>query len=229
MTTTRKKFQPGDYKRVVGFLRELYRDYAQQGDVPYWLPQRWEYAEYLVCPLHKDRGIIPDWKETVHYWEDDQGELVALICSETPDEQIFILTRPDYRYLEAEMIEFAEAEIVPHIVQKKELKVWARDNDQQLQALLTGHGYAMCPEVEYLNWIDLKADLPGFELPEGYLMHDMVNEEGLDLQKKIDSMTAAFESKTYPAAIYRDMQKGPSYRKEYDLYTTDQNGVVCSF
>jgi GNAT superfamily N-acetyltransferase len=67
------------------------------------------------------------------------------------------------------------------------------------------------------------------QMPEGYCLHDMTSEEGLDLKQKIASMTGAFDSEPYPLDIYRNMQCAPSYRKEFDLYTTDSAGNISSF
>jgi hypothetical protein len=82
--------------------------------------------------------------------------------------------------------------------------------------------------VEYLNWRDLREPLPEVKIPEGFTLYDMVSEDGLDLQHKIDQGTGAFNSATYPVEIYRQAQNGPSYRKEYDLYTTDSDGNISS-
>ena len=61
-------------------------------------------------------------------------------------------------------------------------------------------------------------------MPDGYTLNSMVSEGGLDLQHKITRMTGAFDSEPYPIHIYRNMQGANFYRKEFDLYSTDNYG-----
>jgi len=126
------------------------------------------------------------------------------------------------------MIHKAE-KVIKEIVKQNTIKLWSDDSDTFRNLTLVNLGYTKNEEVEYLNWIDLKEAIPEFRLPEGYTVHNMVDETGLDLQHKIDKITAAFDSPTYPVEIYRNLQKGPSYRKDFDLYTTDSKGDVVSF
>jgi len=225
MKTICKKYTPADYDGIIGFFRELHKT---SNHTQYWLPQRFEYAEFFIALLHKNRGVKIDWKETIFLWEDEKGKVVALLCSESPDENIFIFTLPKYRQLEEEMIHKAE-KVIKEIVKQNTIKLWSDDSDTFRNLTLVNLGYTKNEEVEYLNWIDLKEAIPEFRLPEGHTVHNMVDETGLDLQHKIDKITAAFDSPTYPVEIYRNLQKGPSYRKDFDLYTTDSKGDVVSF
>ncbi len=225
MKTISKKYTPADYDRIIEFFRELHQTSEH---TQYWLPQRFEYAEFFVALLNKSRGAELDWKETIFYWEDEKGKIVALLCSENPDENIFIFTLPEYRQLEGEMIHKAE-KVIKEVVKNNTIKLWCDDSDIFRKQTLSSLKYAENEEVEYLNWIDLTGAIPVFKLPERYAVHDMVDETGLDLQHKIDKITAAFDSPTYPVEIYRSLQKGPSYRKEFDFYTTDSKGEVVSF
>ena len=76
--------------------------------------------------------------------------------------------------------------------------------------------------MNYLNWRELDKELPEIRMPDGYTLNNMVNEESLDLQHKINRMTGAFDSKPYPAYIYRNMQCGHSYKKELDTINNFQ-------
>lgn len=226
MAATYRKFSADDYDRAFNFFRELYR---ASENVPHWLTGRWEYTEYLVSPLLKYRGSPVDWKDTIYLWETDSGEIVAVLCSENPDENIFIHTRPEFRYLEEEMITVAEERVISGTLHKSSAYIWCQRGDAYRESLLRERGYKQQPFVEYLNWRDLDKPLPETKMPDGYTFHDMVSEEGLDLQHKITRMTGAFDSESYPIDIYRNMQRGPSYKKEFDLYSTDRDGNVTSF
>lgn len=226
MRTKIKKYQLEDYGRVFNFFRELYRECEK---VPFWLPARWEYAEYLISPLHKGRNYLIDWKETIYLWEDNNGKIVGVLCSESPDENIFVHSKPDFTHIEEEMIIFAEDKIISEILQKPKIDIWCQEDNSYRESVLQSRGYKRQEVVEYLNWRDLSEDLPETELPSGYTLHNMVTEEALNLLHKIERLTGAFDSKPYPIEVYRTMQSGPSYRNEFDLYTTDLNGEVTSF
>ena len=221
-----RKYNVNDYDRGFNFFRELYRE---SYNVPHWLPIRWEYAEYLVSLLMKDRGSTIDWKETIYVWETDAGKVVAILCSENPDENIYIHAEREFRYLEDEMVDVAEKQIITSTLNKSKIIIWCQSGDSYRESLLKKRGYQKQEIVAYMNWRDLNEPVPEVKMPEGYTLHNMVNEEGLDLQRKIDRMASAFDSKTYPVEVYRNMQRGPSYRKEFDLYTTDSDGNVTSF
>jgi len=225
-STTCRRYDPGDYDRGIDFFRRLYRS---SDAVPFWLPQRWEYAEYLVSPLNRNRGYSHDWEETIYLWESSSGEVVGVLCSENPDSDIFVHTMPDYRHLEKEMIEVAEERIVRRTLGLSDIRVWCASGDSFRESLLRSRRYEKTGDIEYLNWRDLAGSVPDLSLPEGHSLHDMVSEYGLDLQHKIDRMTGAFDSPTYPAEIYRNMQRGFSYRKSLDLYSTDSRGNITSF
>ena len=226
MAVTCRKYKINDYNNVINFFRGLYR---VSDNVPFWLPSRWEYAEYLVSPLHKYGGSSIDWKETIYLWETDTGEIAAVLCSENPDENIFIHTMPEFRYLEEDMIDIAEEKIISGTLDRSRINVWCQQDDIYREDILQKRGYEKQKAVDYLNWRDLDKRLPDIKRPDGYTIHDMVSEEGLDLQHKIARMTGAFDSRPYPVDIYRIMQSAPSYRKEFDLYTTDTDGNVTSF
>ncbi len=226
MSVAYRKYHENDYSCALDFFRHLYR---VSDNVPFWLPSRWEYAEYLVSPLLNYGNLSIDWKETIYLWETDTGVITAILCSENPDTNIFLHTRPEFRYLEEEMVCVAEEQIISGTLSKSEINIWCQSGDTFRELVLQRRGYEKQSAVEYLNWRDLDQQLPKIKIPDGYTLHNMVSEEGLDLQHKINRMTSAFNSKPYPIGIYRRMQHAHSYRKEFDLYTTDRFGRVTSF
>jgi hypothetical protein len=226
MKISYRKYNKNDYNGVIDFFRNLYRE---SSIVPFWLLQRWEYSEFFVSLLHKHRGSTIDWKDTIYLWETATEGIVAVLCSESPDENIYIHIKSNYRFLEDEIINIAENKVVSELLNKPNIRIWCQEGDKYRESLLQQKGYIKGLDVEYLNWRNLEEDLPEFKLPEGYTIHDMVNEEGLNLQQKIIQITAAFNSDPYPNEIYRNLQRGQSYRKKFDLYTTESDGNVCSF
>ena len=76
MVSTYRKYNVNDYDRTLNFFRELHR---VSDNVPFWLPSRWEYTDYLLSPLLKYRGTFIDWKETIYLWETNTNEIVAIL------------------------------------------------------------------------------------------------------------------------------------------------------
>jgi GNAT superfamily N-acetyltransferase len=226
MVATYRKYNENDYGRALDFFRHLYR---VSDSVPFWLPLHWEYAEHLVSPLLNYGNSSIDWKETIYLWETNTGVIAAILCSEEPDTNIFLHTSPEFRYLEEEMVYVAEEQIVSGTLNKSKINIWCRSGDTYRELVLQRRGYKKQSDVEYLNWRDLDKQLLKIKIPDGYTLHNMISEESLDLQHKIDRMTGAFNSKPYPIDIYRNMQHAHSYRKEFDLHTTDSDGSVTSF
>ena len=226
MVIRRAKYTKADYDRAIDFFRRLYR---ASDVVPFWLPARFEYAEYLVAPLYQHRGNPIDWKETICLWETGDRDVVGVLCSENPDANMFLHTMPAFSDLLEEMVRFAEEQVVRGVLGLSEIKVWSQRDDPVMEPLLEKNGYQRQKDVEYLNWRDLRVPLDEIRMPAGHSLHDMTSEAGLYLQHKIDRGTGAFDSPTYPIWIYRSMQSGPSYRKDLDLYTTDNQGHVTSF
>jgi ribosomal protein S18 acetylase RimI-like enzyme len=218
-----RSYTPDDYPRIIAFLRELYTlDIGR----PYWLPARWEYASYLVSPLYLHRGF-PDWTRTIRIWENDDGDIVALVNSENPDKQAYFHVHPAHRDLEGELIQWAEVNIAQTGGGGKELVVWSAEDDAARESLLAARGYVVQEEKDFLLWQDLGRDTPTADMPEGYTLHSM--KESVDLDEKVACMTGAFQSDPYPVRIYRKMQEAPSYRPELDLFTRDARGSIASF
>jgi len=157
MTATYRKYNVNDYGRVINFFRDLYR---ASDNVPFWLPSRWEYAEYLVSPLHKYRGSPIDWKETIYLWETDNSAIVAILCSENPDENIFLHIMPEFRNLEEEMVYIAEERIISGTLNKVNINVWCQNGDSYRESIMLKRGYKKQGFVEYLDWRDLDKQLP---------------------------------------------------------------------
>lgn len=220
-----RSYTVDDYPRVIAFLRQLYQ---LSPDTPYWLPARWEYAAHLVSPLYRHRGF-PDWKQSIRIWEDEQGDVVAVVNSENPDEQAFLHVHPSHRNLESELLAWAETNIGTIKAGRDwvELAVWAIDGDIMREQLLTDRGYIRQDLREHLLLRDLEQSPPIIPLPKDYSVHTML--ESVDLEEKISCMTSAFQSEPYPRQIYETMQRAPSYRPELDLFTRDADGAISSF
>lgn len=212
MTTA--NYSESDYNSVVEFLADLYQ---RDPEHPYWLPSRWEYATYLVCPLHLRRGM-QDWKNYIRLWKDGD-KIVGLALTERPDENMFFMVHPEYRSLEDEMITWAEANVPADKIQ-----IWTREGDVFREKLLEKRGYSCTKPYEYLNWRVLENYTPLSELPAEYTFHSLDDDKFWD--SKIDCTAKAFGSEKVTREIYTFMQSAPSYDRSLDLYIVYKDMVV---
>ena len=219
-----RKYRNEDFQSVYSFLGRLYRSDRNH---PYWLPSRWEYAAYLVSPLYLHRGY-PNWMDTIRIWETHGSEIVAIANSENPDENAFLHSHPKHRYIEEELISWAEDNIavVKGNDERKTLTVWTREEDHYRETMLAERGYVRQNPKDYLKWQFLDNRIPKTNLPSGFRVASL--SEGIDLAGKIECAAKAFRSSEVPAKVYSHMQSAPSYRPNLDLCVLKDYGTVVS-
>lgn len=204
-----------DYNLVIEFLGDLYQADPEH---PYWLPGRWEYAAYLVSPLHLRRGK-PDWKKYIRIWRDG-NTIVGIIHSESPNENVFIHLHPEYGYIKEEMIEWAEN----NILFNKKIKIWLRKGDLATEKLLLDRGYSITTPCDYLNWCSLADYISEVKISDEYTIQSLDDDTYLD--SKIECAAKAFNSEKVTKEIYAFMQRAPSYQRSLDLFILYKKKVV---
>jgi len=218
-----RAYKIGDYELITNFLSEVHKITGTQHS---WLPARFEYAEYLCEPLFTERGLR-SWKETFRIWEEN-GKIVGVILSENPNEEAFIQIHPEYRFLEEEMIEWAETHIALNSDDgTKKLCVAAFENDSFRQEILKRRGFKPHETVEYIKSQSLKCDIPQPQLPDGFKFSSMIDEERM--QNRIESAVAAFEGTLFSLSVYKRLQEAPNYLKELDILIIDENDEIAAF
>lgn len=220
-----RAYKSEDFQRICDFFNDIYKINKNQHS---WLPARWIYAEYLVCPLFTSMGL-PNWHSTIRIWETDAQQIIGVVSSETPDQNVYLQIHPDFRFIENEMIEWAQRylAIIKSETGEKELSIWANDSDQFRMNLLKLSDYVPGDECEYLNAFYFDKPIGENPLPEGYVFKSMA--DGITLEERCLCAEAAFNSSHLTTDIYQLMQSAPLYRKELDLCTVDSEGKVASF
>lgn len=237
MTIMRLYEAERDFMRVRNFLSETFRATEKPLN---WRIERWNYARYFVAPMigayGKEPTTVEDSLDAIHRWEvtnriwEDDGELVAVVCSEHPDlGDAFLLRRPGYDALLAEMLDYVE-KTFPH-PQNGTLTVFAYDYDAPLEALLTSRGYEKQTEHPGYDSVFEIGNLPDLNLPAGFTLQSMVDEN--DIEKRREAFGRGFNHEDpieWPTAFsYRELQKAPDYRPERDLYIVGPEGNYVSF
>jgi hypothetical protein len=128
----------------------------------------------------------PDWKKTIRIWKLDSGEIIAIINSENPDENAFLHTHHEYRYLEEEMISWAEENIAiaKGNTETKILCIWTLEKDDHRERILGKRGYEKQNVREYLKWQFLGKRIPDVSLPEGFSVVSVA--DGVNIRSKIE-------------------------------------------
>ncbi len=203
-----------DYSEVIEFLSQLYRLDSER---PYWLPARWEYATYLCSPLFQELGY-PDWIEFMRIVRDGNS-ILGIVNSENPDHNVFLHTHPEHKYLEDELVAWAEENFKTETV-----SVWTLSDDAHRRAMLEARGYIKEEKNDYLNWCELDEHEPVAPLPEGLEISSFA--KGFDLDSRIECSAGAFDSERFSKEVYCFMQKAPNYDPALDLVLKDGEKVV---
>lgn len=220
-----RNYRDDDFYKVCDFLDTVY---GMNNNQHSWLTARWIYAEYLVCPLFTSKGL-KDWKSSIRIWETLDNQIVGIVSSENPDQNVFLQIHPKYRFIEKEMIEWAEINLAVFNPQeeKKQIAIWTNDSDGIRKEMLSLLGYKKGDECEYLNVFYFDKKFQEYNLPDSYTVKSM--SDGIDILDKCNCAEAAFNSIDLTSSIYIKMQSAPLYRKDLDICVLNDEGKVVSF
>lgn len=239
------KYKPEqDFVRIRDFLVDTCQAFEKPLN---WKLERWNYARYLVAPMLGTYGqeepdfedslkAIRLWEDTIGVWENDEGEIVGVVLTETPVAwhpefgDVFFQRHPQYVFLLGEMLDYAEETFANK--EKNAHVIHIYEYDEPLQALARERGYRKDAEhPEYDSEFIIKGELPEPRLPEGYVLQSMAQESNIELRREI--FGRAFnhpDPSEWPSAFsYEELQKAPDYRKDLDLYIVGSDGeyVAC--
>jgi predicted N-acetyltransferase YhbS len=244
MTTRTKTYDPeNDFLRVRDFLKATYAQFPFPCN---WGLERWNYARYFVAPMLGAYGTedgtpegslkaIRLWEDLVRIWEDDAGEIVGVTCIEHPDPksrqygEIFLQRHPERLDLLEEMIVFGEETYVNPDLNR--VYIWAYDDDANLIGVIRQRGFARREEPcsHHLEYVI--GDLPPQNLPEGFRLQSMADENDIEKRREIFGRGFNHEDpKDWPSAFaYKELQKAPDYHFENDLVIIAPDGtyVAC--
>ena len=221
-----RDYTEGDYKKIIDFLREIYKINKNQHC---WLPSRWEYAEHLVNPLYIERGYS-SWEKFIRIWE-ARGEIVAVAHKEDTC-NAFLQVRPDYRNLEEEMINWVEDNIYEVIEtetgEERKSVIWVNESDSYRKNLVADFGFEKGDTGCYLNMQKLDEEYRP-DLPEGY---SIGGDQELNLLKRYNVIHKSFHPesdnlKEVPGHFLK-MLEAPMYRPDLDIVIESKDGAFAS-
>ncbi|MCC6613721.1 MAG: GNAT family N-acetyltransferase [Anaerolineae bacterium] len=216
-----------------------------EGEEDFWRVRDFLIATYPVTPVgynweirrwdgwrfHREAtDITPEWSERLHLWQTADGQLVGLAHPEYEGSAFFEID-PDYRYLEAEMIEWAETHLAVAQANSaaRVLHLDVMDYDAARQRLLIERGYEQTPyrfSARHLRFG--KRPLPQSEIAPGYHLR-CTEDNDLDFQRMADVLNAGFKRNIHTAAEYRSFVTGsPSFEHELNLVAEAADGSFAA-
>jgi ribosomal protein S18 acetylase RimI-like enzyme len=226
MTTTSRAYQgDADFWKVRDFLISTY---GMNQNHHNWCLGRWGYWVYFITKL--DQNANWRWQDEVRLWETDTGELVGVV---NPEDQgnAFLQVHPDYRHLEGEMIEWAEAHITAPAGDggARRVNMSVYDYDTHRQEILARRGFEKKTEwFGYKRCRSMDKSIAPPAVPEGYTVRALGPDD--DLAQRCIASARAFGSQTpRSAATYHSLQAVPGYRPNLDMVAVAPDGTFVSF
>ncbi len=226
MTIPFRTYHPtNDYTRVSDFLIAHHQPGNLDGN---WIEPAWEY-------MHHHPALDPAILGSIGLWE-QAGEIVAVVHPEWRFGEAFFQFHPDYRYLRAEMLDYAEASLagISSRDGRKYLKAYVNDNDPEFMALVQGRGYALDTEETRPTYrFDIPDPFPPITLPPGFRLTSLAEEpdwakvhqvlwRGFDHGDDVPMSVEEFESR-------RASFDTPKARRDLKIAVAGPNGDFVAF
>jgi mycothiol synthase len=192
-----------------------------------WDMRRLDGKRFYSSDLEADRLL----GRPVQLWEAADGELVGYVLSEGAGDA-HLQVHPDYRYLEEEMITWAEAYLsAPDEDGRSGLEMVVQEYDAHRQRLLAGRGFEKMPYGGMSRYLRLgKGEIPEPAIAEGYTLRTTHPTDLADCQRIADLLNAAFNRDFHNAEEYQNFARcAPSFRQDLDLVMVAPDGSFAAY
>ena len=217
-----------DFWRIRDFLRKAYLKNGRTEKC--WSVLRWDYWRW-----HGIENIAyVDLKKVVFLWENETGEIAALLNPEGSGQAYFHYL-PEYRSedLQKEMLQTAEEHLCRTAEDgSQKLTVWANHNDHGLKEILAQNAYQNSGAEEHNYLHSLDRPIPENPPAEGYKVRALGDRQ--DLPGRSWASWRAFHPND-PAEEYQgwewylNIQRCPLYRRDLDIVAESPEGKIVSF
>lgn len=210
-----------DFARVRQFLLDTYR---LTGKYHNWEIRRWEGQWYWG-----EISASLEWAAKVQLWETSEGQLVGVTHRESSGDA-WLEIHPDYRFLEEDMLDWAEAHLAqPNQQGQHQLELDVYEYDTFRQEMLVRRGYEKTSWYGFLRWRSIDGSIPDVPVPEGYRIRSLKRGEWHDTARWAAVINQVFaHAKPTPNGIAR-FQSSPIYQHDLHLVAEAPDGTFAAF
>jgi GNAT superfamily N-acetyltransferase len=169
----------------------------------------------------------------IQLWETAAGDLAAYALPEGLSDFAHLQVHPDYRYLESQMIAWAEEHLsrVDEESGQRQLQISVFEYDALRQQILTERGYEKMAYGGMLRHMRLgRGPRPEAALAPGYSMRTTAPQDLGDCQKIADLLNAAFNRDFHNPWEYQNFTRhAPCFRGDLDLVAVAPDGSFAAY
>ncbi len=223
-TTSRLLQTDADFWRMRDLLIEVY-PLAQPGWN--WEIRRWEGQRFHADDISLEAFLD---ESPVRLWETDTGELVGAVHTEGRRGEAFLTLHPTYRHLEAEMIDWAEANLA-HTDDdgQRSLEFSVYDYDVPRLRLMSERGYERggCDYLRFMR-LSTRPALPPVIVPEGYTVRS-TKPTVEDLERVVEVRNKSFGSTYNSVARNTNFQTHAMFQHDLDMVAVAPDGSFAAY
>jgi GNAT superfamily N-acetyltransferase len=190
-----------------------------------WDVRHWDGSRFHSPTAESARAL----QGPVGLWESD-GRLVAAMHREGPGWAFFELD-PDYRHLQAEMLDWAEQRLAVDVEGRRRLSLYLFDYDLTGRALVEGRGYRMLDAGGWTRLVRFGSrPIPDDEVAQPYVLATTGPETAqADAERMAILLNAAFGRTQHTAAEYLPfMAESPSFSHDLNLVALAPDGSFAA-
>lgn len=212
-----------DALRLRQFLIETYTLMGREFN---WETRRWEGSYWCVS----DAALAdPVWGANATLWETAEGRIVGAAIPDGPGD-LALQIHPDYRALEDEILEWAEAHMAVAAEDGRcRLIAWAFDWDTERQQRLQRRGYVQSASQCFKHRRRAVSDpVPDAPIAAGYSIRS-VQPTTADVERWVACTNATF-NQSYAPEYHRNFQVySPSHNYDLHIIAEASDGTFAAF
>lgn len=225
MTVKSREYLGGeDYQRIRELLIESYAITRRNHNWHIARLDAFRFGRYGYQEISGERA----WEADFRLWETECGKLVGILHPEARS-NIFFEVHPHYRYIEEEMLDWAEqhhSETRPQDTERWPLNTFVCEYDEERATLLARRGYRNLGPCGVDLSRSLDEPIPDVTLPEGYVIRALRREDDADVAHRTAVTNLVFNV-NFTSESMRVRMGAPT--PQGDLVVVAPDGTFASF